>query len=82
MRRALCLLVEAYRWAVSPLLPRHCRFEPTCSQYALDALREERLPRALWLVIRRLGRCHPWGGSGWDPFPQLGAGASERSDSR
>ncbi|MCX6511254.1 MAG: membrane protein insertion efficiency factor YidD [Actinobacteria bacterium] len=60
--------VRGYQWLfagrVSP-----CRYVPTCSSYALEALEVYGFVRGSWLSIRRLGRCHPWGGSGWDPVP-------------
>ena len=60
--------VRGYQWLfagrVSP-----CRYVPTCSSYALEALEVHGFVRGSWLSIRRLGRCHPWGGSGWDPVP-------------
>ena len=60
--------VRGYLWLfagrVSP-----CRYVPTCSSYALEALEVHGFVRGSWLSIRRLGRCHPWGGSGWDPVP-------------
>lgn len=62
-------LVELYRHAVSPLLPPSCRYTPTCSQYALEALRKYGPLKGSWLTLRRLSRCHPWGGSGYDPVP-------------
>ena len=49
------------------MLPAHCRFQPTCSQYAIDAIRRHGVGRGLWLAVRRLGRCHPFGGCGYDP---------------
>lgn len=61
--------VRLYRLVLSPLLGRNCRFEPTCSQYALDALRAHGARRGGWLALRRIVRCHPWGGSGFDPVP-------------
>ena len=63
-------LVWLYKRLVSPLLGVHCRFEPTCSEYARGALREHGGLRGGWLAIRRVGRCHPWGGSGYDPVPR------------
>jgi putative membrane protein insertion efficiency factor len=54
---------------VSPLIGPRCRFLPTCSEYALDALATHGALRGSWLVMRRIGRCHPWGGSGYDPVP-------------
>ena len=64
-------LVLAYRWTLSPILGPRCRFLPTCSQYALDALARHGAAAGGWLVVRRLARCHPWGGSGYDPVPPL-----------
>lgn len=62
-------LVRFYQLCISPLTPAACRFTPTCSQYALEALRKHGLIKGLWLTVRRLARCHPWGGSGYDPVP-------------
>lgn len=61
-------LVRAYRWLAAGR-PSPCRFDPSCSSYALDALEHHGARRGVWLTIRRLGRCHPWGGRGWDPVP-------------
>lgn len=58
-----------YRKAISPLKPPCCRFTPTCSQYALEALRKHGPIRGLWLAVWRILRCNPWGGSGYDPVP-------------
>lgn len=63
------LPILVYRQFISPLTPPSCRFTPTCSQYALEALRRHGVLRGSWLTIRRLLRCHPWGGSGYDPVP-------------
>jgi putative membrane protein insertion efficiency factor len=65
----LALPVRFYRYFISPMLPPSCRYTPTCSQYALDALRLHGPFRGTWLTLRRLGRCHPWGGHGHDPVP-------------
>jgi len=65
----LLALVWLYRIATSPWLGNNCRFEPSCSAYALEALREHGAFRGTWLAARRIGRCHPWGGSGYDPVP-------------
>ena len=62
-------LVALYRVAVSPWLGANCRFEPSCSAYAMEALRVHGAFRGTSLTIRRIGRCHPWGGSGYDPVP-------------
>jgi putative membrane protein insertion efficiency factor len=61
--------VRAYQWFVSPLLPPSCRYEPTCSAYAVQAFERHGLLRGLFITARRLLRCHPWGGSGYDPVP-------------
>ncbi|MGH9275659.1 MAG: membrane protein insertion efficiency factor YidD [Acidimicrobiales bacterium] len=66
--RVLHLLVRGYRrLAAGRVSP--CRFDPTCSTYALEALERHGATRGSWLTIRRLARCHPWGGMGWDPVP-------------
>lgn len=62
-------MVAMYRYLLSPLLGLHCRFNPSCSVYARDALRQHGAFRGSWLAARRIGRCHPWGGSGDDPVP-------------
>jgi uncharacterized protein len=67
--RALLLVLRAYRVLISPSLPPACRFEPTCSRYAYTAVERHGLLRGGWLAIRRLVRCQPWGGSGYDPVP-------------
>jgi uncharacterized protein len=67
--RAALGLIGLYRRFVSPLFPRHCRYEPTCSAYAADAIKVHGLLRGGWLAVRRIGRCHPWGTGGFDPVP-------------
>lgn len=66
----LALPVRAYRLLLSPWLGHACRFQPTCSAYALDALAKHGALRGGWLALRRIGRCHPWGGHGFDPVPE------------
>ena len=66
---ALCVLVLAYRLVVRPLLPPSCRFVPSCSEFALEALREHGAKRGAGLAIRRIARCHPWNPGGFDPVP-------------
>jgi hypothetical protein len=61
--------IHLYRLFVSPLIGRNCRFHPTCSAYALEALSRHGPIRGLWLALRRITRCHPWGGMGDDPVP-------------
>jgi len=58
-------LVKLYRLAISPWLGMNCRFQPTCSEYAIEALRKHGVFKGSWLAMRRIGRCHPWGGSGY-----------------
>ncbi len=67
--RVLSLPILFYRYAISPVKPPTCRFSPTCSAYALEALRVHGPLRGMWLSLRRICRCHPWGGSGYDPVP-------------
>lgn len=62
-------LVRFYQLAISPLFPASCRYLPTCSQYTIEALRIHGFWRGSWLGIKRIARCHPWGGSGYDPVP-------------
>ena len=65
----LSLPVRAYRLVLSPYVGHGCRYQPTCSVYALDALERHGALKGGWLAMRRIGRCHPWGGSGYDPVP-------------
>jgi putative membrane protein insertion efficiency factor len=67
--RFLIGVVRAYQVVVSPWLPPSCRYTPTCSAYAIEALRAHGAGRGSWLALRRIGRCHPWGGHGFDPVP-------------
>lgn len=65
----LVLLIRAYRLLVSPLLGRHCRFHPSCSEYTLEALQRHGLWKGSRLALRRIGSCHPWHAGGFDPVP-------------
>ncbi len=69
VRGFLLVLLRAYKRFVSPLLPPACRFEPTCSVYAMDAVSRYGALRGSWLALRRLARCHPFNPGGWDPVP-------------
>lgn len=66
----LSLLLRAYQWLLSPLLGCRCRFLPTCSDYALEAVRLHGGVRGSWLTLKRLARCHPFAAPGLDPIPQ------------
>ncbi|HET8728241.1 MAG TPA: membrane protein insertion efficiency factor YidD [Alphaproteobacteria bacterium] len=68
-------LVLAYRYTLSPFIGHGCRFRPTCSEYAIDAITTHGALRGGALTMRRLARCHPWGGSGFDPVPGHGMAA-------
>jgi hypothetical protein len=63
------LLIKIYQLLISPLFPSSCRYTPTCSHYTMEALKKYGLLKGGWLGIKRISRCHPWGGSGYDPVP-------------
>jgi putative membrane protein insertion efficiency factor len=69
--RLLTALIVGYRWTLSPLLGPRCRFFPSCSAYALEAINRHGPERGLALSVRRLSRCHPWCEGGYDPVPDL-----------
>lgn len=73
--RIVIIMIHGYRWLIAPYLPPRCRFEPTCSAYAIHALQHHGLKRGIPFVIRRLFRCHPFkklgGGWGYDPVPGI-----------
>lgn len=69
MKMVVLLLLRFYRYALSPLLGPRCRFYPTCSEYAVEAVTKYGALRGSWLAIKRLGRCHPWHPGGIDPVP-------------
>jgi len=78
----LALPLRFYRYFLSPLLTPSCRYLPTCSEYGVEALRRHGALRGGWLTLRRFLRCHPWGGSGFDPVPEAApeAAAGRRPD--
>jgi len=76
LAKPLIGLVRLYRLVLSPWLGSNCRYQPTCSSYAIEALQVHGVMRGTWLAAKRIGRCHPWGGSGYDPVP-----GSERDNS-
>ena len=65
----LLLLIRGYQLIISPLLGSNCRFMPTCSEYAMESFRSHGLIKGSYLTIKRIGKCHPWGGHGYDPIP-------------
>ncbi|MDE6234879.1 MAG: membrane protein insertion efficiency factor YidD [Muribaculaceae bacterium] len=67
--KILILPIRFYQGAISPMFPPACRYTPTCSQYAIEAIRIHGPIRGSWMAMRRIMRCHPWGGSGYDPVP-------------
>jgi len=70
MRHLLLMLIRAYQWGISPLLGPCCRFYPSCSHYAAEAVARHGAWRGGWLAVRRLARCHPWHEGGLDPVPE------------
>lgn len=73
-------LVRGYQLVISPLMPSACRYTPTCSQYSVEALRKYGAVKGLILSIYRISRCHPWGGSGYDPPRWFGEPMPEDED--
>ena len=69
MKYVLIGLLKAYRFAISPLYGQVCRYHPTCSAYALEAVQTHGAVRGTWLAMRRVARCHPWAAGGFDPVP-------------
>jgi len=74
LRRAIsaivCAPIHAYRYAISPMLPPSCRYFPSCSEYALEAIRRHGALTGSWLAVNRICRCHPWSAGGLDPVPE------------
>ena len=78
LRRILTGPIRFYRAAISPWTPPSCRFTPTCSAYAQEAIEKHGSGRGSWLALRRILRCHPWGGQGYDPVPEVEDGITHR----
>jgi len=71
MKALLVIPIHLYRFLLSPFLGRNCRYEPSCSAYALEAIEIHGAARGSWLAAKRVCRCHPWGGAGPDPVPEV-----------
>jgi hypothetical protein len=69
LRRLFIILIKGYQRYISPLTPKTCRYEPTCSQYTVEALQKHGAIKGSWLGIKRIFSCNPFGGSGYDPVP-------------
>lgn len=70
-RSLLAAPIHVYRWTLKPFVGQQCRHLPTCSDYALEAIKTNGCWRGLWLTVSRLARCHPWGTAGYDPVPDI-----------
>jgi putative membrane protein insertion efficiency factor len=75
----LIALLRAYRFAISPLYGQVCRYHPSCSAYALEAVTVHGSIKGSWLAVRRIGRCHPWARGGYDPVPPRKSGKAHKS---
>jgi len=62
-------LIRVYQYVISPWFPKSCRFVPSCSQYGIEAFKKHGIFKGFWLTLKRISRCHPWGGEGFDPVP-------------
>lgn len=62
-------IIKLYQWVISPWFGPKCRYTPTCSHYAIGAFKKHGVFKGFWLAVKRIARCHPWGGSGYDPVP-------------
>lgn len=69
INKLFILIIRLYQFIISPLFPSSCRYYPTCSSYAVESFEKHRWYHALWLSIKRVGRCHPWHEGGYDPVP-------------
>ena len=82
MQKVLSTLIKGYRYVLSPLIGPHCRFHPSCSAYALEALEGHGTLRGLWLSLRRVLKCHPWHPGGYDPVPPPAGVSADVQDLR
>ena len=72
LRTMIILPIRLYQYGISPLLPRACRHEPTCSQYTVEAIQQHGIIKGIGLAVRRVAKCHPWHAGGYDPVPSCG----------
>ncbi len=72
LKKLFILPIRFYQLAISPYLGKNCRYQPTCSHYAIDAINEWGVLKGMWLGLKRIFSCHPWGGHGYDPVPKKG----------
>lgn len=70
MQKILIFLIKVYRYTLSPFIGQHCRFEPSCSCYGMEAIERHGAVGGAWLTLKRLARCHPWCAGGYDPVPE------------
>jgi putative membrane protein insertion efficiency factor len=70
LKKLIILPIRFYQLAISPLIGPRCRYQPTCSHYTIKAIQEWGVLKGLWLGMKRISSCHPWGGSGYDPVPE------------
>ena len=80
LRKIYILPIRIYQWTLSPLLGPSCRYTPTCSHYMIQAIEEWGIFKGTWLGLKRISRCHPWGGHGYDPVPRRNADATSEVD--
>ena len=78
MKRILLWLIKGYQLILSPVIGANCRHEPTCSRYSFQAIERFGSIRGLWLTLKRVGKCHPWGTWGYDPVPEHTKPSSQR----
>ena len=69
LKKPVILLIKIYQYCISPLTPPSCRYTPTCSEYAIESFKRYNLAKAAYLTIKRIGKCNPFGSSGYDPVP-------------
>mgnify|MGYP000954872430 FL=1 len=68
-KKVAILVVKFYQFSIRPLLPNACRYNPSCSHYSIEAIKKYGALKGGWLGLKRIARCHPWGGQGYDPVP-------------